>query len=418
MLFNGDYGKMTQKPLGQVPTGPQFPHKPAPAPGTGEQRQGDTVNRPVPMQPIRPQQPFMPQMPWMPMPSGGMTGGMTGGGMPAPQPSPGSPPPMAPQQPPSMTSMTQPSGGQSQYGHMRLDSPQPARPGSPQDIQRIISGQGGGPSVMGGAQWNTMPGQQPTTGSPTKSPSQAPAAPQQGGGNFASVMPPWWQEGMPLPTTGVTNPSTAMPGMAGGRGSLANAPQPNWAAPPQLTPPPPAQSQPSAPPQQSSPFGNLLSSLGDFQAEAIDPVTGLEIPGTGAQTANQTLSPQLQQLLGGLGLPGFQPVDLTAMGNQAQARAAQTEARMNRNTRNSFGDSGVQARGPAMSSEMNLNAARANSGLEDTIARLGIEQGNQYNTNAPRFGSLLVDAANSGNARQGQSLSFLAQMLQGLGSFV
>ncbi len=155
---------------------------------------------------------------------------------------------------------------------------------------------------------------------------------------------------------------------------------------------------------------------GTVQQQGAPPVNQVAPQGTSAPAT--PLSPQIQQLLGGVPLPAFQPADLGALGGQAEARAAQTEARMNRNTRNSFANSGVQGRGPAMAGEMNLNAARSRGGLEDTLANLGIEQANQYNANAPRFGSLMVDLLNSGNARQGQSLSFLAQMLSGLGSFV
>jgi hypothetical protein len=290
---------------------------------------------------------------------------------------------------------------------MRLDMPQMTRPGTLDDLRNIPG----------------FPGSQaPQFQSP------APDGTQAGGGAPSMYQPP--PDGVSAFQAGPTNTFQGP-----GQQAMSRLMAQQQAS--QIQPQPPIQQPPAQQSTQQNSLLSLLHGLGapdgtqagggapSFGGGGFDdPLMGappsifMQQGGGTGQAATAPLSPDIQSLLQSVNLPQFRGVDLGPLEGQAQARAAQTEARMNRNTRNAFGNSGVQARGPAMAGEMNLNAARANSGLEDTISRLGIEEANMYNTNAPRFGSLMVDLINSGNARQGQSLNFLAQMLSGLGSFV
>lgn len=209
------------------------------------------------------------------------------------------------------------------------------------------------------------------------------------------------------------------PGAGGGIGP------PNQKAP---APQPIAQPAPAIPVQPTNP-GGLLDQFGitmpniNFPANnqpanttVIDPVTGQPVVTTN-QPLGSTTS-QIMNSLSGFPLPSFRPVNMQKQRAELEAQAAQREARANRETQNAFANSGVQGRGPAMSGAMNLNQARAFGGIDSALAQMGIDEANMYNTNAPRFGSLMVDLANMGNARQGQSLSFLSQILSSLGSYV
>lgn len=160
----------------------------------------------------------------------------------------------------------------------------------------------------------------------------------------------------------------------------------------------------------NSQAGGIGDLLNQFGVTSNDAATGTTGDTTGAAVTTGTINASQ--------LPTYQPVNTQRLGGQIEARAAQQEARMNRETANQFANSGTQGRGAAFSAAKNLNQARAQGGVESALANLGVEAANQYNTNAPRFGSLLVDLQNSGNARQGQNLSFLSQLLGSLGSYV